>query len=54
MSADVVTVAAGAPYNDDSGTNSSHMRAFACSYTTNTWNLLDNTLVGAKYYDNFG
>merc|ERR1712129_442588 len=54
MSADGMTVAVGAPNNDDNGYSSGHVRLFVYSSTENTWNTLGNNLVGAASRDYFG
>ena len=54
MSTDGMTVAVDAPENDDNGSRSGHARVFACSSTTNAWNDLGNTVVGAASGDDFG
>ena len=47
MSADGITVAAGAPENDDNEHKSGHAIVCAYSSATHKWNRLGNDLVGA-------
>ena len=48
ISADVMTVVVVTPGNGDNGNVSGHVRLFAYSSTSNTWNALGNTLLGAS------
>merc|ERR1712176_1117539 len=54
ISADGMTVAVGAIYNGDNGYAIGYVRVFTYSSTTNKWNLLGDTLVGASSNDVFG
>ena len=51
---DGMTIAVGAPDNNDNWHYSGHLRVFAYSHTTNTWYHLGNTTEGAVSGDRFG
>ena len=50
MSADGMNVAAGATCNRDNGSRSGHERMFACSSTTNKWNIVGSAIPGARFF----
>ena len=54
MSADVITVAVGAPDNSKNGLHSSHSRVFAYSSKASKWCNISNDLLGESSHDFFG
>ena len=51
LSDDGTIVAIGAPYNDDGGNNSGHVRIYEYDSTTNTWNQLGSDIDGENNVD---
>jgi hypothetical protein len=54
LSSDGSRVAIGAPYNDDSGTQSGHVRVYEWSPSTETWHQLGQDIDGEAAGDNAG
>ena len=54
LSSDGRTVAVGAPFNDDTGQRSGHVRIFAYSAKKKRWDQLGSTMVGEASDDEFG